>query len=77
MLTVSKSVLKAKMLELFRHVEQTDEELIVTSHRVPVLKVVPLHSKRPAADVFADVRGQVKIDEKDLLEPTTGEWEDV
>jgi prevent-host-death family protein len=39
--TVSKSVLKAKMLEYFRHVEQDGEELIVTSHGKPVARVIP------------------------------------
>lgn len=33
MIAASKSVLKAKMLEYFRQVEETGEELIVTSDR--------------------------------------------
>ncbi len=41
-LSVSKTELKAKMLEYFRRVEQTGEEIIVTNNRVPVLKVSPL-----------------------------------
>ena len=36
MLAVAKGELKAKMLECFRHVEQSGEELIVTDHRKPV-----------------------------------------
>ena len=74
MITVSKNVLKARMLEYFRRVEEEGEELIVTHNQVPVLKVVPLQTRRPAAEVFADVRGKVKY-HADLLEPETKDWE--
>lgn len=70
---VSKGVLKAKMLEYFREVERTREELIVTDHNTPVLKVVPLHQRLSAAEVFADVRNRV-VYREDILTPTTGEW---
>ena len=70
---VSKGVLKAKMLEYFREVEQTGEELIVTDNNRPVLKVVPLRQRRPAAQVFGDVRGRV-VYREDVLAPTTEEW---
>ena len=39
--TVSKSKLKAKALEYFREVERTGQELIVTDHGKPVLRIVP------------------------------------
>jgi prevent-host-death family protein len=39
--SVSKSRLKAKALEYFREVERTGNELIVTDHGRPVLKIVP------------------------------------
>jgi len=70
---VSKGVLKAKMLEYFREVEQTGEELIVTDNNRPVLKVVPLRHRGPAAQLFGDVRGRVVYNE-DILAPTTDEW---
>jgi antitoxin (DNA-binding transcriptional repressor) of toxin-antitoxin stability system len=76
MLTVSKNVLKAKMLEYFRRVEDEGEELIVTHNQVPVLKVVPLRTKKTAEEAFGDVRGKVKL-EADLTEPTTDEWPEV
>ena len=41
MKTISKSKLKAKALEYFREVERTSEELVVTDHGKPVLKIVP------------------------------------
>jgi prevent-host-death family protein len=73
MTTVSKSALKAKMLEYFRRVEETGDELIVTDNNEPVLRILPFRRRTPSADVFADVRGRVEYGE-DVLAPTTGEW---
>jgi antitoxin (DNA-binding transcriptional repressor) of toxin-antitoxin stability system len=71
--TVSKSVLKAKMLEYFRRVEETGEELFVTDNNRLVLRIVPVRRRVPAADAFADLRGQVVYHE-DILTPTIDEW---
>jgi prevent-host-death family protein len=77
MITVSKGVLKAKMLEYFRRVERTGEEIIVTDHKVPVLKIQSLKDRKYSVDeVFADIRGKVKISE-DIMKPDTEEWGDV
>jgi prevent-host-death family protein len=73
MSTVSKSLLKGKMLEYFRQVEETGEELVVTDNGRPVVKVVPIRTRRSAADLFGDVRGRVVYHE-DILAPTTDEW---
>jgi prevent-host-death family protein len=73
MITVSLDTLKDKFLEYFRRVEDGGEELIVTDNQVPVLKVVAIKRKRPAADVFSDVRGNVKY-HGDINQPTTEEW---
>lgn len=70
---VSKSALKAKMLEYFRRIEQTGEELVVTDNGRPVLKVIPLRKRMQAADLFADIRGRVVYHE-DVLAPTSDEW---
>jgi prevent-host-death family protein len=72
---VSKSALKAKMLEYFRRVEETGIELVVTDNNEPVLRIVPIRKRVPAATLFADVRGRVKYHE-DPVAPTTGEWPD-
>lgn len=40
-LTVSKSRFKAHALELFRQVERTGGEIIITDRGRPVLKIVP------------------------------------
>ena len=73
MVSVSKSVLKARMLEYFREVERTGEELVVTSDGVPVLKVVPFSHTRSVEDAFADVRGQFTW-AGDIDAPTDAEW---
>lgn len=70
---MSKSQLKAKMLEYFRRVEETGQELVVTDNGRPVVKVVPIRRTRAAADLFADVRGRVSY-QGDILEPTSDEW---
>jgi antitoxin (DNA-binding transcriptional repressor) of toxin-antitoxin stability system len=61
------------MLEYFRRVEETGEELIVTDNNEPVLRVVPIRKRVPAATLFGDVRGKVVYHE-DPLAPTTDEW---
>lgn len=73
MATVSKGVLKAKMLEYLRRVEETGDELIVTDNNRPVLRIVPIRRRIAAAEMFADVRGRVVYGE-DILVPTTDEW---
>jgi prevent-host-death family protein len=73
--TVSKSELKARMLEYFRRVEKTGEELVVTSHGKPVARVVPYRQKVSVAELFKDLRGKV-VYRADILEPTTDEWSD-
>lgn len=70
---VSKSALKARMLEYFRRVEQTGEELIVTDNNQPVIRIMPIRKPRSARDLFADVRGRV-VYHDDILAPTTDEW---
>lgn len=67
---VSKGVLKAKMLEYFRSVEKTGEELIVTDNRKPVLKVVPFEKKISLDKLFADLRGKMKVN-GDINEPAS------
>ena len=76
MISVAKGELKSKMLEYFRHVEKSGEELIVTDHRKPVLKVVPLNKRLRAADVFGDLMGKVQYFE-DINTPTADEWENI
>lgn len=74
--TISKSKLKAKMLEVFRELEATGGELVVTEHGRPVLKIVPIRSKRTIQEIFGPVQGQVVYLE-DINTPTIEEWSEV
>ena len=71
--TISKSKLKAKMLAIFRELESTREELIVTDHGKPVLKIVPIKQENTVAELFAGLQGQVTYLE-DINRPTLEEW---
>ena len=72
---VSKSQLKAKMLEIFRELEKSGGELIVTDNRKPVLKIAPLKEKKSREDVFGKYQGKVQYFEN-ILKPTIDEWEE-
>ena len=74
--TISKSKLKAKMLEIFRNVEATGEELIVTDHGKPVLRILPIREKASVSQLFSGLQGQVLYHE-DVDTPTIDEWSDV
>lgn len=72
--SVSKGVLKAKMLEYFRQVEKTREELIVTDHNKPVLRILPYQTCKLPTEIFK--QGNVLYFE-DINAPTTSEWGDI
>ena len=69
---VCKSLLKAKMLEYLRRVEETGEELIVTDNNGPVVRIVPIRPRRSGCECLRDVRGGVMYHD-DVLAPTTEE----
>lgn len=73
--TISKSKLKARMLEIFRQLEASGEELIVTDHDRPVLKIVPIQQKKTVVELFGDLQGRTTYLE-DINQPTLAEWED-
>ena len=73
MITVSKGVIEKNTQEYFIKIEETGEEIIVTSNKKPVLKIISLKKKRNVDDVFSDVRGKIKYHE-DILTPETEEW---
>ena len=70
MIKVSKGVLKAKMLEYFRNVEATGEELIVTSNKKPVLKIIPYNQGKSIDRLFSKYRNKIKYSAP-LEEPET------
>lgn len=75
MSTISKSKLKANMLRIFREIENSGEELIVTDRNHVVLRVQPIARKRTVEEVFDDVSGNVVYHE-DVNAPTADEWRD-
>ena len=75
MLTISKSKLKANMLRVFREIEASGEELIVTDRNRPVLRIQRIGSKGSAQDVFGSIGGSV-IYYEDINAPTIDEWKD-
>lgn len=73
MKTVTKSVLKAKMLAYFREVEETGEELIVLNYNKPVLKISPYKEKKSFDDVFGAYQDKMTYSES-LETGTQEEW---
>jgi antitoxin (DNA-binding transcriptional repressor) of toxin-antitoxin stability system len=71
--TISKSKLKARMLQIFREIEQSGEDLIVTDHDQPVLRIQAIAKKRSVGEVFGALQGQVIYNE-DVNTPTLDEW---
>lgn len=70
--TISKTELKAKMLEIFSEIEASGEELIVTDHSKPVLHIVPVKGKMTVDDLFGGLQGKVVYLE-DINSPTVDE----
>ena len=73
--TISKSKLKAKMLEVFRELEASGKELIVTDHDKPVLKITPIKQEAGVKALFDDLQGKV-IYLGDINESTLAEWDE-
>jgi antitoxin (DNA-binding transcriptional repressor) of toxin-antitoxin stability system len=72
--SVSKSYLKANMLRIFRELETSNEELIVTDNNTPVLIIKPIKQSESVEALFGNLQGQVVYHE-DLDTPTLDEWE--
>ncbi len=73
MTSISKSKLKANMLRVFRDIEESGEELIVTDRNRPVLRILPIAKKRTVEEVFGAIRSR-PVYLEDIDAPTTGEW---
>jgi antitoxin (DNA-binding transcriptional repressor) of toxin-antitoxin stability system len=64
------------MLEIFRELETSGTELIVTDRDRPVLKIIPIKGKATVDDLFNGIQGKV-IYHEDINTPTFMEWEEV
>jgi antitoxin (DNA-binding transcriptional repressor) of toxin-antitoxin stability system len=73
---VSKGLMKAKMLEYFRKVQQTGEAIIVTDNRIPVVKIIPIKKRFTPKEVFGKLQGKVKYFEA-INSPTSDEWGEI
>ena len=62
------------MLAIFRELEASGDELIVTDHDKPVLKIVPIKQENTVEELFANLQGQVTYLE-DINRSTTSEWD--
>ena len=57
---ISKSKFKPAALEYFRQVQETQEELIISDHGKPVLKIVPYHDPAHCkTDPISALRGML------------------
>ncbi|WP_424094985.1 type II toxin-antitoxin system Phd/YefM family antitoxin [Moorena producens] len=74
MKTISKSLLKSKLLEFLELVESEGEEIVVTDRGKPVVIISKYASNSPSTEqLFGQMRGKVNYFE-DLTTPTTEEW---
>jgi len=73
--SISKSKFKPHSLEYFRRIEQTGEELIITDHGHPVLKIVPYVEDEEA--LFRGLRNTVLRYDEPLEPVAEHEWEAV
>lgn len=73
--TISKTKLKANMLRVFREIEASGEELIVTDRNRPVLRIQPIGSKKSVEELFGSFHGQLIFNE-DVNAPTVDDWPD-
>ena len=71
--TISKTKLKANMLRVFREIEASGEELIVTDRNRPVLRIQPVGSKKSVEELFGSFQGQLIFNE-DVNAPTVDYW---
>ena len=74
MITISKSKLKARMLEVLRAIEETGEEVVVTHRGRPVLRIQPISPQRSVEPVFGELRERGVVSRERPDAPTTGEW---
>ena len=71
--SISKSKLKADMFRIFREIEESGEEWIVTDHNRPILRIQPITQKKTVEEVFGAIQGKV-IYRENIDTPTIDEW---
>jgi antitoxin (DNA-binding transcriptional repressor) of toxin-antitoxin stability system len=74
--TISKSKLKANMLKIFRKIEETGDELIVTDNNKPVLRIQAIRKGKTVEEVFGHLNGKALWHEE-IDTPTSEEWNEI
>lgn len=64
---------KSKCLKLMDQVRDTHEEIVVTKHGKPVVKVIPIEEEKPRP-LLGYLQGSVSID-GDITAPIDEVWE--
>ncbi|MGY8826928.1 MAG: type II toxin-antitoxin system Phd/YefM family antitoxin [Candidatus Latescibacterota bacterium] len=64
---------KSKCLKLMDQVRDTHEEIVITKHGKPVVKVIPIEEENPRP-LLGYLQGSVSID-GDITEPIDEVWE--
>lgn len=70
---ISAAQFKARCLSIMDQVNQTHEEVIVTKHGRPVVKIVPV-SKEPTRDLFGFMKGTATIN-GDIVDSFDESWD--
>jgi len=63
---------KARCLELIDEVERTNAEVVITRHRKPVARLVPVSHERES---FCGSLAGMVLEERDILSPIDAKWE--
>lgn len=74
MKTISTYNLKTHMLKIFREIESSGEELIITDHNKPVIKLKPVKEKYNVEKLFEDFQGKIVFKEE-INTSTEDEWD--
>ena len=70
---ISKSKFKPQALKYFRKIEETGQELIITDHTKPVIKIIPYRNKPQI--ILKELRNSVLFYD-DPLEPVAeNDWD--
>ena len=73
-MTIAKNAIKARLLEYFRYVESSGEEIIVTDNGKPSVRICPIKKSESVEELFKEYRGRITVT-GDILGPTDAEWE--
>jgi antitoxin (DNA-binding transcriptional repressor) of toxin-antitoxin stability system len=72
-LTISKSKFKPKALHYFREIQKKGEEIIITDHNQPVVRMVAYKPDHEA--VLRELRGSVKQYDNPLEPVSLDDWD--